>query len=566
MFGFIKNLFKSGGEAPQTQAPTPKPNDPVAPTPAPAAAPAKNPTASPPPAAPPAPKPVGLDPADTVELPVRTLVARLPEAVRDKVTKSSGKANYKVQKSRVMAQMPSGAVKFTYAELRSFNGELFPAVAEETTVTVEVPLADLIAKLGASAFPLRPGQKRVEVPADVTGLFGTTGAPVNAPHTTVIGVAPVETPNREAISTPAPEPAPAPTPAPVVPAPKPAAPPAAAPAPTPEPEPEVRAPLAISQEMREMMSASASAAKPVAPKPAAPEPAPVPKLSLAPTPAAPAASAVAAPAGLIAVTLAQVSENWPEAVRQEIARDGLAGATLWLPGDDVGKGLKFGKVAFTWRQLRATVQPAEPTNPTAMGDTSVELPLKVIAPLYMKNYKPAQPQKKLAVDEQIPDMFAAGRAAAPAPVAAPTPAAAPPPSPAAPAPVTTSALGQLFGQPAKAVWTPGEITQKLTALPGVAGALIALQDGLLVAAHLPAPLKGETCAAMLAQMFGRVSQCGGELNLGEVTTLQFVAKQAPWQVSKIGTLLLAVQGRASEALPEAQLKVVVEELARQNKK
>ena len=46
-------------------------------------------------------------------------------------------------------------------------------------------------------------------------------------------------------------------------------------------------------------------------------------------------------------------------------------------------------------------------------------------------------------------------------------------------------LGELFHEPEKPDWSPEEIMQKLTRLPGIAGAVVALLEGLVVAHALP---------------------------------------------------------------------------------
>ena len=63
------------------------------------------------------------------------------------------------------------------------------------------------------------------------------------------------------------------------------------------------------------------------------------------------------------------------------------------------------------------------------------------------------------------------------------------------------------------------------ALDGVVGALIALPDGLMVASQIPADLNGDTLAAFLPQIFGKVSQCTKELRMGELNNLNFTVGQ-----------------------------------------
>src|SRR4029434_6596944 len=85
------------------------------------------------------------------------------------------------------------------------------------------------------------------------------------------------------------------------------------------------------------------------------------------------------------------------------------------------------------------------------------------------------------------------------PVSVPlAPAAAPPAL--ATARAVPKEIGEIFGQPGRKNWTPSEMVQKTSELNGVAGSLIAMPDGLLVAGHLPPGLNAETIAAFLPQL------------------------------------------------------------------
>jgi predicted regulator of Ras-like GTPase activity (Roadblock/LC7/MglB family) len=87
---------------------------------------------------------------------------------------------------------------------------------------------------------------------------------------------------------------------------------------------------------------------------------------------------------------------------------------------------------------------------------------------------------------------------------------------------------------------------------------------LVVAAQLPAALKGETVAAFLPQIFGRVSQSAGEMQLGPVSSVVLAAGQGRCAIYKTGTLYLAVLGHPGAALPEAMLGRIAAELAKRN--
>jgi predicted regulator of Ras-like GTPase activity (Roadblock/LC7/MglB family) len=242
------------------------------------------------------------------------------------------------------------------------------------------------------------------------------------------------------------------------------------------------------------------------------------------------------------------------------------------------------------------------------------LPLKIVAPLFMAKHRPARAQQKISIGE-IPDLFVAKAQAvtaeppasepqiskiaeqpalipfkptpivsvvepAPAPVApvempipiAPTPEkviapTTPVSSPEIKLPVAPeikpSVLGEIFGQPAKQSWTPNEVVKNLAALPGIAGAFVAMQDGLLVAAELPEHLKADTVAAFLPQIFGRMNQYTKELQLGGLSSLTFVVENVSWQIIKSGTVYLVALGNAGESLPGSKLNTIAAEIGRQ---
>jgi predicted regulator of Ras-like GTPase activity (Roadblock/LC7/MglB family) len=261
----------------------------------------------------------------------------------------------------------------------------------------------------------------------------------------------------------------------------------------------------------------------------------------------------------LTVRLSALYEFWPEPVRQEIAQVNWHDASLALPMDRLEPAMKTGRVIFKWGELIPWlgVSPPAPVSPNC--EISLELPLKVIAPLFMAQRPAPVTQKKITVGENIPNLFAAaGKPSGQTPlapkVAVPAPAVA----------VPTDGLGEIFGQPSKREWSPQEITQNIAALPGVAGSLIIMSDGLLVAGSLPPPLKSETMAAFVPQMFGRQAHYSGEIQLGPLTALTLLAGQTRCAIFKTGTLYLAVVGKLGAVLPDAVLQRVAAELAKRS--
>jgi predicted regulator of Ras-like GTPase activity (Roadblock/LC7/MglB family) len=108
--------------------------------------------------------------------------------------------------------------------------------------------------------------------------------------------------------------------------------------------------------------------------------------------------------------------------------------------------------------------------------------------------------------------------------------------------------------PSKTEWTPEEIVQRVMKMPGISGALVAATDGFLLAGQMPAPLRAETMAAFLPQLFKRVGDCAEAAQLGTLRALKLWTGQAPCAMFKAGGLYLAVLGQPGESLPEAALE------------
>jgi len=99
-------------------------------------------------------------------------------------------------------------------------------------------------------------------------------------------------------------------------------------------------------------------------------------------------------------------------------------------------------------------------------------------------------------------------------------------------------------------------------LPGIAGAIVALPDGLKVAYQLPSELNADTVAAFLPQLFSRMSQCSRELRMGELNNLNFTIGNTPWKIFRVNSVYFAAFGREGAPLPTAQLATLAGELDR----
>jgi predicted regulator of Ras-like GTPase activity (Roadblock/LC7/MglB family) len=799
MFGALKRIFgKSVAEVPASPVPSLPENKPrfgSTPPARPGVA-----TVAPPPvpaARPPTPRPTPSVDADTISISYTAILQQIPQELWGRLAPAGVTGlEFPVARQQVLGQLAQGAVKVTFGDIRQQVPKgVFTDSGAHDHELVTLPLADILAQLHPDAYARRSGQSVVEVPAEVSDMFGPKGerlSPVRVADKREEAAKAAASGARSVRSTPpvspsapiqptfaptsaAPKLASAPpasaavAPVPAQPAPVPAA--AAIPGPVtppaPEESPEAKTipfpgvPVNAQSTPAKPKTPAPPVAKPVAPiaKPGVPaaKSAALPKS--APTPAA----KPSAENGTLLVALADLADEWPDGVRQEIAQLKCPNPQVALPLAELGQALKRGRVQYTWKQLRTWITPPQFFDtPSPNGDTALDLPLKVITPLYIdkthgtsffkkQSYadkipdvfakaetpplvksapsipptppvvpvaapvttpttaptsapKPPAPRppaenalviefakifadwpepvrheittleldnakleipflvlerdlkqgrlaypwkeilswvnppapdvhtspnaetdlelplqllaplffqqrsqankKKAVVPTNIPDLFSSsGQIEAPpvstpapmapvAPVAAvvtpqrapsiaavtpvpgPTLASTPTPTlartirPSAPVPTPSKVpqtLGELFGQPQKQNWTPNELVQKTAALPGLIGALIALQDGFLVAATMPPAWKTETISAFLPQIFGRLNQYCHEIGIGESRTVTFSVEEGALQIFKAGIIYLAILAQPGATIPEAAVALITAELSRHTK-
>ncbi len=279
--------------------------------------------------------------------------------------------------------------------------------------------------------------------------------------------------------------------------------------------------------------------------------------------------------------LLPLSETWAEAVRQEMAQQHLQGAQIAIPLDTMEESMRRGKVAFPWKTIRGWIRPAIILQPSANDATVVELPLKVLTPIFLEAKRElAKPRHKVAVDEKIPNLFfgfpQADHDGSAATVAAPAlqPPAAPAPSADTNYYVWNEGTDgaridetEFKRRAAETTFasrhaTPNEVVAAAAKLDGVVGAIVALPDGLKVSAKLPADVNGDTLAGFLPQIFGKVSQCTKELRMGELNNLNFTVGNVPWKIFRVNAIFFAAYGRAGQGLPTAQLAQLAAQLDR----
>jgi predicted regulator of Ras-like GTPase activity (Roadblock/LC7/MglB family) len=489
----------------------------------------------------PAPTPGVRANGKAVEFPLQSIIAGLPLELQPRLkSRDACGRSIGIPLERILAQLSSGAVKVPFGEVRQAAPDLFTGANDKDLVPVSIPLAEVLARLNPALIMRRRQQKLVEVPADIRSPFDGNGQGLG------ISVGP---PASEGSAVP-----PGRQTAPV-------APPAVVPPCrssitfTPKPVPPSAPSLSLAPTPLSPIPTREAAA------PTTPPPTPAPKPAASPEP--------------LVVTLSSLAESWPEPIRKQILELKLAEATVTLPIEIIERALKQGRVAFSWKTLRSWLKPAPAPSSGAHDATILEVPLKIVAPLFLARQNEANKTKKrVAIDEDIPNLFFGFPQAESGAIKPTAPAQAPTSKPADTnyyiwddnadrtlCPDDDAKRNPSPGTRFVAKYaTPNEVVSRAASLDGVAGALIALPDGLMVASRLSSDLNGDTLAAFLPQIFAKVNQCTKELRMGELNNLNFTVGNVPWKIFRVNAIFFAAFGRAGEPLPTAKLAALAAEL------
>lgn len=583
MFSLFKNLFNKPAEEKPVTPPSPPSAPPRPATPSPVA---EKQVASATPVAASAPQPATpvISANETISVSLKGIVATLPDTLKSRTLKAaSPDIRISVPLVDAVAQLAKGSVKIPFGQLRQQAPDLFTPDASQDATPVSLPLGEILPQIRPNQLSRRTDQKRVEVPDEVTSAFGGRGsdtarvvstpvasvsappppAPTPAAVPTRKPVAPVEPPKAVTPAAPIATPPVTPPPAPINPAP--VATPPAEPAEAfiaPEPKPVDNTPIKPSFSLPDPAAlrpttppapavqppASPVAAQPIKPAATLPTPTELKLTTPTPPPAAPAEALTT-----LKVPLATIIAKWPDGVRNAIATIDVNQTSLVLPMAETEAGMRKGKVHFAWKQIRSYLAPA--VNPTLLAEADevmLELPLATLAPLFMAAKKPVT-QKKVAVGENIPDLFKP-KPPEPVAIAEPTPA----PVEAAPAPAEPAAV-------AKKPLTPAEVIQQAVAMADVAGALITTTDGLLVDAQLPTGMDAAKIAAFVPQAYLRLAELTKAMSGAENPVVTLQLDHAPVALFKHANIYCAVVGKRGLSLPLKHLAALLNELAAQPK-
>ena len=435
---------------------------------------------------------------DVVSLSMKSVLTRLPSSLASAV-QTQGTGFVSVPTSHILQELPKGAVKISFGELRrAAPAGAFDDNPRHDQMLIELPLNEILARLPSSLLTRRAEQKQIHIPDEVTNVFGPRGQGASAGST--------------------------------------------------KPKPIDASTLFAPDQTN---GASISLHRPVEP---------VKEIEL-PVHVLPPAQEPDSASDVLEVGLLSLSENWPESIRQEIKTSSLGAATVLFPIEQLEPGLRGGKIVLTWKQICDGVLP-RPAVDESTAHLRVELPLHIIAPLFVSKRRQVKGQKTVSIAD-LPDLFAKTivplqkppEASVVLPVVLPAPAVEPAPAPREPAVVAVEE------PPLPLRGTPAQIVKFLVAQPGVTGAFIAMYDGLLVDAQLPQSLKPDTVAAFLPQIFGRMNQYTKELQLGGLTSLILNVENSSWQIVKSSGMFLVTIGDPKKPFSLDKLNTLAAQLA-----
>ena len=473
-----------------------------------------------------------------IEIPLAAIVSAMPMELRAKIMSAPpSDAVIRLQTDAIISQLGFGSVKISFGELRRLApGLVANSGGEYDSRPVSLPLPEILARINPALLARRPGSI-VSAADDIVGPFAERGRGINFTANPTKAPAPPDS-FRKTQTTP-----------------------------TVAPQKFDAKPVAISPPITFNPRA-------ITPEPSTPSPASSADNSrFHPEATIETSRFVQAKTPGIFVSLSLLVENWPLILKQEILQSPFAGANVALPEELVESGLKRGRVTMLWKQLRTLAAPDSPASPN--DAVEVQLPLKIVAPLFLgskKNLLPAQ--AKVIVKTDIPDLFF-GFPQPAAATAIPRLPMLPKPQPGAPdtnyfvpAVHSQAAATEIHSEEnvhtdfSSRQATPKEVVARALALPGVAGAVVALPDGLRVASEVPAELNPDTLAAFLPQIFERVNQSTRELRMGTLNNVSFTVGDVPWKIFRVRSVYFAAFGRIGESLPSAQLVQLAAEIDR----
>ena len=95
--------------------------------------------------------------------------------------------------------------------------------------------------------------------------------------------------------------------------------------------------------------------------------------------------------------------------------------------------------------------------------------------------------------------------------------------------------------------------------------MLSMQDGLCVAKQLPEGLNGDTLAAFIPDIFGRIGLYTKDLKLGEVSGVVVDLGNRRLHIAKGGKLYLCALSKTDDNVPADKFATLASHLAQLNK-
>lgn len=272
------------------------------------------------------------------------------------------------------------------------------------------------------------------------------------------------------------------------------------------------------------------------------------------------------PDGYTVFRLQDLWETWPAIIKTE-AMLAHKEALVYIPDAFLRVELRKGRLLCTADILKSWIR--DPKARRAMPNSTqltLELPLKVVVPAFIqKTGQIRQPAKSF---ELGPAWRAPAHSTPPVPELKPeTVIRQTSVGFEQPAVVRISTNPQPEATPTIPVPQPavrkpdpaGLVAQALT-LPGVAGAIIALPNGVIAAQRLPKDLNPDAVAEFVHRAMDQINQCATVLRQGYTTRLSFTVGEISWAIFKRGAICFAAMSKPNQMLPEESLGLLAAEL------
>lgn len=560
----------------------------------------------------PAPPPEPEEPEETLDFKLTDVAIGWPEADMTEIATLAPGTIVKVPLSAFTAGMPKGNVTVTWAQIiRGLDPQPTASLPIPTDRVYPLPLKVVAPKY--FAIKALPAARESKVKVDTTAIPDFFGAgpdstfavpkplkpvapapvaPAPIPAAPVRQIQPEVPPAPVAPVAPVPavpEPEPVPPPAPVLPPealvePPPSAPlkfnvasepeVAQAPEPTPEPEPVALAPVESEGHQHLKFTPSNEPVVIPEPEPEPVAPAPVESEGREQLRFTPSNEPVVIPEPEPEPVAPPPAEaDAPERLRFNFTEEPVA-AEEPIPAAEPEPVLEIAQDIQEYAPIVEPVPEPEVVSEPEIVNAPDLVEAEEVAPAPTLQFEPA-PVEPLAIEEAEPVLEETVASPEPEPAyeapviepAAVEPAATP--EPAYPSdqsviiPHAVASLADLFNTPDVSSWTASELIKQTCLLEGVEGALIALEEGLVVAHQLPESISSDSFAAFLPQIFKRIGRYVREMQLVETTELLIMTPKGPCQLFHRGKVFFAVLGRPGKTIPVG-VGLVAEEIAKQN--